>query len=114
MKVVQFSRPPTPLVHRTLLCVQLPKIIYNYLYFWYSFSNQSILLAQLEDVNKLWDNSVNVNEQNNNNKKTEPNHVTFKLTTRSIVRFSPQTMQWYHERMTSLSDAIVKRKIFCQ
>ena len=28
--------------------------------------------------------------------KTKPSHVTFKLTTRSIVRFSLKTMQWYH------------------
>ena len=28
--------------------------------------------------------------------KTKPIHVTFKLTTHSIVQFSPQTMQWYH------------------
>ena len=26
----------------------------------------------------------------------KPSHVTFKLTTRYIVRFSPQTMKWYH------------------
>ena len=32
-------------------------------------------------------------ERNQNKKK--PSHVTFKLTMRSIVRFSPQTMQWY-------------------
>ena len=40
--------------------------------------------------------------------KQEQNHVTFKLTTRSIVRFSPQTMQWMDVRMASLSD--VKRR----
>ena len=28
--------------------------------------------------------------------KTKPSYVTFKLTTRLIVRFNPQTMQWYH------------------
>ena len=27
--------------------------------------------------------------------KTKPSHVTFKFTTRSTVRFSPQTNQWY-------------------
>ena len=32
--------------------------------------------------------------ERNHNKK--PSHVTFELTKRSIVRFSPQTMQWYH------------------
>ena len=29
-------------------------------------------------------------------KQTKPSYVTFKLTTHSIVRFSPQTVQWYH------------------
>ena len=29
-------------------------------------------------------------------KQKKPSHVTFKLTMRSIVRFSPQTIQWYH------------------
>ena len=28
--------------------------------------------------------------------KTKPSHVTFKLITRYIFRFSSQTMQWYH------------------
>ena len=28
--------------------------------------------------------------------KQKTSHVTFKLTTRSIVRFSPQTVQWYY------------------
>ena len=28
--------------------------------------------------------------------KTKPSYFTFKLSTRSIVRFSPQTMKWYH------------------
>ena len=28
--------------------------------------------------------------------KTKPSHVTFELTWRSIVRFTPQKMQWYH------------------
>ena len=45
-------------------------------------------------------------ERNQNKNKTK--HVTFKLTTRSIVRFSPQTMQWYHWRITSLSDVRVR------
>ena len=35
--------------------------------------------------------------------ETKPNHVTFKLTTRSIVRFSPQTMQ-------SLKDGFTVRR----
>ena len=46
--------------------------------------------------NKLWNSNrtVHVNEWIQN--KSKPSHVTFKFTTRSIVRFSPQTMQWYH------------------
>ena len=28
--------------------------------------------------------------------KSKPKHVTYKLTTRSVVRSSAQTMQWYH------------------
>ena len=35
-------------------------------------------------------------ERMNSKQKQKPSHGTFKLTTRSIVRFSPQTMQWYH------------------
>ena len=60
-----------------LLCVQLSKIIYNYSYFGYSFSNQSVLLAQLENVNKLWNNNctVHVSEQNQNKNKTKSRHI---------------------------------------
>ena len=60
-----------------LSCVQLSKIIYNYSYFWYSFSNQSVLLAQLENVNKLWNNNRNVyvKEQNQNKSKTKSRHI---------------------------------------
>ena len=32
--------------------------------------------------------------KNETKTKTKPSHVTCKLTTHSIVRFSPQTMQW--------------------
>ena len=41
------------------------------------------------------DRTVYVNERNQTKtkKKTEKSHITFKLTTRSIVRFSPQTVQ---------------------
>ena len=49
-----------------------------------------------------------------NQNKGKIKHVTFKLSTRSIVRFSPQTTQWYHYRMTSLSNVRVKWKISCQ
>ena len=38
--------------------------IYNYSHFQYSFCNQPVLLAQLENVNKLWksNHTLNVNE----------------------------------------------------
>ena len=36
----------------------------------------------------LWTNEIKA--------KAKPSHITLELTTRSIVRFSPQTMQWYH------------------
>ena len=39
----------------------------------------------------MWNNDIKT--------KTEPNHVTFKLTTHSIVWFIPHAIQWYHERM---------------
>ena len=40
--------------------------IYNYSHFQYSFCNQPVLFAQLENVNKLWNNNrtVHVNERN--------------------------------------------------
>ena len=48
--------------------------------------------------------------------KTEakPSQVTFKLTTHHIVRFSPQTMQWHHQSVDSLSDTTVNRKSSCK
>ena len=46
--------------------------------------------------------------------KTKPSHASFKLTTRSVVRFSPRTVLWYHQRIASLSDIRIKRKICCQ
>ena len=72
----------------------------------YSICNQPVLFEQLENVNKLWNNNrtVHVNEQNQNKKK-KTSHVTFKLTTHSMLQFSPQTMQW----IFSLSDVRVKR-----
>ena len=41
-------------------------------------------------------------------------YVAFKLTTRSVVRFSPEKTQRYHKGMVSLSDIRVKRKIVYQ
>ena len=37
---------------------------------------------------------------------TKSSHVTFKLITRSIVRLSPQTIQWYH-------NAVIKGWLHC-
>ena len=86
-----------------LVCAVVEKyhemyFIYNYSHFWYSFSNQPVLFVQLENINKLWNNNrtVHVNERNQTNKQTKKSHVTSKLTTRSIVRFSPQAIHWYH------------------
>ena len=45
--------------------------------------------------------------------KAKPSHDTFKLNTRSTVRFSPQTMQWDHYRMALLSETRVNKKISC-
>ena len=36
----------------------------------------------------MWTNEIKT--------KPKPSHVTFKVTTRAIVRFSSQPMQWYH------------------
>ena len=46
--------------------------------------------------------------------KTKRSHASFKLTTRSVVRFSSRTVLWYHQRIASLSDIRIKRKICCQ
>ena len=48
---------------------------------------------------------MHVNEQNLNKNKTKSRHIKI-VTSRYIVQFSPQTMQWYREKMTSLSDVI--------
>ena len=66
--------------------------IYNYSHIQYSFCNQLVLFAQLENLNKL-NRSVHVNEVKT---KAKLSQITLKLATRSIVRFRPQTMQWYH------------------
>ena len=66
-----------------LLCVQLSKNItkclslYNYSHFQYSFYNQPVLFAKLENVNKLWNNIQNVhaNERNQNKNKTKSRHI---------------------------------------
>ena len=79
-------------VHKTLQNV----FIFNYSQLKQSFCNQPVLFAQLENVNKLWNNNRTVHVNERNKTKTKPSHVTVKLTTRSIVRFNTQTMQWYY------------------
>ena len=74
----------------TLLFVQLPKLSH----FQYSFCNQPVLFAQLEKVNKFWDNNCTVYVNKRSQNKCKPSHVTFKLTTGSVLRFICQTMQW--------------------
>ena len=66
----------------TLVCVVVQKyhemyFIYNYSHFYYSFCNQFFLFAQLENVNKLWNNNrtVNVNERNRNKNKTKLRNI---------------------------------------
>ena len=54
---------------------------------------------------------MHANERNQGN-KNKTKHVTFKLTTCSVVQFSPQTM--VSLKMASLSDVRFKRKISCQ
>ena len=51
--------------------------IYNYSHFQYSFCNQLVLFAQLESVNKLWNNNrtVYVNERYQNKSKTKSRHI---------------------------------------
>ena len=61
----------------TLVCVIVQKyqtsFIYNCSHFWYPFCNQPVLFAQLDNVNKLWNNNraVHVNERNQNKNKTK-------------------------------------------
>ena len=76
----------------TLVCVKKyhkMSFIYNYSHFWYSFCNQPALFAQFENVNNLWKNNHAVHGANEIKTKTKPSHATFKLTTGSVVRFSP-------------------------
>ena len=75
----------------TVICYQV-LFINNYSHFWYSFCNESALFAQPENVNKLRNNNRTVDVNNATKTKAKSSHVTFKLTTRSIVQFSPKTM----------------------
>ena len=65
MKIAQFSRTPTPSIHLSP-----------------SSTNYGTTTAPC-----MWRNGIKT--------KRKLSHVTFKLTTRFIVRFSPQTVQWY-------------------
>ena len=49
----------------------------NYSHFWYSFCNQLVLFARLENVSKPWNNSrtVQVKERNQNKSKTKSRHI---------------------------------------
>ena len=65
-----------------LVCAVVQKyqemhFIYNYSRFYYSFCNQPVLFAQLDNVNKLWNNSctVLVTERNQNKNKTKSRHI---------------------------------------
>ena len=97
----------------TLVCAVVQNYLQIFIFLVFIF-RPFFLLSQLKNVNKLWNNNrtVHVNEPNQTKKK--PSHVTFKMTTRHIVRFSLQTRQWHHSRMALRSDATVKIKIFCQ
>ena len=68
--------------------------IYNYSHFLYSFWNQRVLFAQPEGKQTMEQQPHRACEWKKS--KQKQNHVTFKLGTRFIVWFSPQTMQWYH------------------
>ena len=66
----------------TLVCAVVQKyqemfFIYNYSDFQHSFCNQPVLFAQLENVNKLWNNNraVHVNKKNQNKNKTKSRHI---------------------------------------
>ena len=84
------------------LCVQLSKniakyfFIYIYLHVQCSFWNQPVLFAQLENANKLCNNNRTHHACEWPNSKQKQNLVIFKLSMLSVVRSSPQTMQWYH------------------
>ena len=93
MKIVSFSKAP-PHVHlrpKCFLPLDLGRPIWNGLpHRPLSPTNYGTATAH-----SMWTNEIKT--------KTKSNHVTFKLNTRFIVRFSPRTMQWYHSRMALLS-----------
>ena len=80
----------------------------------FSASNQPVSFVELENVNLKTKEKQPHRAYEQRKSKQKQNQVTFKLAMRSIVRFIPQTIQWYHQRMASLSDVRVKKKISCQ
>ena len=75
--LAEASRPCFSLVY-AFVCAFVEKyhempFIYNYSHFKYSFCNQAILFAQLENVNKLWNDNrtVHVNQRNQNKSETK-------------------------------------------
>ena len=126
MKIVQFSRPLTPLpiyfqnsstpltldvqfqmnplspsdnqLKENIIQEWLLDVIRSFLQVGFHFQCQLINLVWLSfplsgfpfDFFSLcmWMNETKI--------KIKPSHVIFKLTLDSIVRFSPQTMQWFH------------------
>ena len=79
--LAEASRPCFSLLY-ALVCAVVQNFhemsfIYNYSHFKYSFCNQSILFAQLENVNKLWNDNrtVHVNQRNQNKSETKSLHI---------------------------------------
>ena len=66
--------------------------IYAYTHFSTHFAINLFYLQQLENVNKPWNSNRTEHVIKRNKNQNKASHVTFKLTMRSIVRFSPQTM----------------------
>ena len=101
-----------------ILCVQFFKNILKYLSsripHIFGASNQPVSFVELENVDLKTKEKQLHRAYEQRKSKQKQYQVTFKLAKRSIVRFIPQTIQWYHQRMASLSDVRVKRKISCQ
>ena len=96
----------------TLVCAVVQKyhemyFIFNYSHFQYSFCNQPVLFAQLENVNKLWNNNrnVHVNKRDRNKNKTKSHHIQI----HDLVhkQYNGIIKGWHHY-LTSVS----KRRIF--
>ena len=91
----------------TLVCAVVQKyhemsFIYNYSHFWYSFCNQPVLFAKLENVSKPWNNSptVHANERNQNKNKSKvtsysnwPRVLLFDLAHKQCIGF---IKEWLH------------------